>query len=63
MLENHAFLEQFLRVIWEAGFQAIVLSLAEIKVFSILIIDCLLIIFVDNDDIHILAFILSLRGR
>ena len=32
---NRASLEQFLRVIWEAGFRAIVLSLAEIKLLSV----------------------------
>ena len=36
--ENQASLEQFLRVIWEAGFQAIVLTLAQIKLFSIPIV-------------------------
>ena len=33
-IENHASLGQFLRVIREAVFQAIVLSLAQIKLFS-----------------------------
>ena len=46
--ENHASLRRFLRIIWEAGFQATVLTLAQIKLFSIPFIDCLLIIFVDN---------------
>ena len=31
--ENHASLRQFLRIIWEAGFQATVLTLAQIKLF------------------------------
>ena len=42
--ENHASLEQFPRVIWESVSLAIVLSLAQIKLFSIPITDCLLII-------------------
>ena len=32
--ENHASWEQFLRVIWKVVFQAVVLSLAQIKFFS-----------------------------
>ena len=48
--ENHTSLRQFLRIIWEAGFQATVLTLAQIKLFSIPFIDCLLIIFVDNSE-------------
>ena len=51
--ENHASPEQFLRVIWEIGCQAIVVSLAQTKLFSILIIVCLLIIFIDTGDINI----------
>ena len=34
--EKHAFPEQFLRVTWEAVVLAIVLSLAQIKLFSLL---------------------------
>ena len=37
--ENHASPEPFLRVTWEAVIQAIVLSLAQIKLFSIPIVD------------------------
>ena len=47
-VENHASLEQFLRVIWEAVFWAMVLSVAQIKLFSVPIIGCLLIIFIGN---------------
>ena len=50
--ENHASPEQFLRVIWEAGFWAIVLTLAPIKLFSILTIDYLLIIFIDRKNLN-----------
>ena len=41
-------LEQFLSIIWEAVFRAVVLSLTQIKPFSISAIDCLLIVFADS---------------
>ena len=46
--DNRASLEQFLSVIREPVFQALVLSLTQIKPFSISTIDCLLIIFTDS---------------
>lgn len=42
VLKNHPSPEQSLRVIWEALFWTIVLSLVQIKLFSIPITDCLL---------------------
>lgn len=45
---NHASLEQLLRVIWETGFWAVVLSLAQIKSFSVPVMSCLLIIFLNS---------------
>lgn len=42
-------------VVWEAVFQAIVLSLAQIKLFSVPIIDCLWIIFVNMVELRMLA--------
>lgn len=39
---NHASLEQLLKVIWETGFWAVVLSLAQIKPFSVPMMSCLL---------------------
>ena len=50
--ENHVSQEQFLR---EAVFWAIVLSLAQIKLFAIPIIDCLWIIFVNMVELRMLA--------
>lgn len=52
VLKNHPSPEQSLRVIWEALFWTIVLSLVQIKLFSIPITDCLLIIFPDCIHAH-----------
>ena len=54
--ETHAFLEQILSLIWELP----VLSLAQIKLFSISIIVCSLIIFIDIPLSFLILVILSL---
>ena len=63
--ENNASPEQFLRVDWKGVSWAVILSLGQIKLFSIPVIDCLLINFVNFTGcfLRILdAELLALKG-
>ena len=58
--ENNASPEQFLRVAWKGVSWAVILSLGQIKLFSIPVIDCSLITSVDSIDTNFPHFQISL---